>query len=168
MLEATVQVSPDLSAALRGLKPAALRERIVAGLTRGVALIKGRIEAKRLTGKGPFPVAQHRLGVVTGRLRQSLRQGPTTITGDVIATSLGSNVEYAAAHEFGFNGSVKVKAQEVTMTTLFGRKLATPLRFSRLPYTRQVKIPERRPIRAGITENMPLIEREIVREITRA
>lgn len=167
MLEVTAKLTPDVEAALRGLKPDALRKAIARGMHRGTLLIKGRIEAQRLTGKGPFPVSQHRLGVVSGRLRQSLRMSGPVVSGDTITTSIGTNVEYAAAHEFGFNGSVKVRAHEVTMTKLFGRKLETPLRFSRLPFTRKVTIPERRPIRAGIEANMNLIEREIVREVTR-
>jgi phage gpG-like protein len=70
----------------------------------------GHTRQARLTGKGPFPVSEGRLGVRTNRLRASLRAAKTRIVGTSIASSIGSNVEYAAAHEFGFRGSVSVKS----------------------------------------------------------
>lgn len=169
MVESTVTISPDLSAALQGLKPDALRKSIARGLVRATALITGEIQAKRLTGKGPFPVSQNRLGVKTGRLRQSLTYTKTaTITGDVVQTTIGTNVKYGAAHEFGYKGPVKVKAHTATITQVFGRKLAKPLTVARKPYTRNVTIPERRPIRTGIVERLPMIENEIAREVLNA
>lgn len=170
MLELTHSLRPEVAAALAGLKPAALKRAIGTGLMRGVALIKGQIEKDRFTGKGPFVASLQRLGVDTGRLRKSIRTYQSPAIKEVngaLVTSIGSNVEYMAPHEFGFSGKVNVRAHEVTMTKLFGRKLAQPLRFSRLASVRQVKIPERRPIRAGIAENMPILEREIIREVTR-
>jgi hypothetical protein len=157
--------SPALQRALAGVKLEALKGIVARGLTRGTLLMAAQIQAKRLTGKGPFPVSQHKLGVVSGRLRQSIRPTAARIEGDSVISSIGSVVSYLKAHEFGFSGAVKVRAHEVTMTSLFGKKLAEPLRFSRLASTRQVKIPERRPIRTGIEENAPLLNREITREL---
>lgn len=156
---------PALEKALAGLKREPLLGVVARGLSRGVLLVAGRIQVKRLTGKGPFPVSQHKLGVISGRLRQSLRATEARIEGDNVIASIGTKVGYARAHEFGFNGAVKVRAHEVTMTTLFGRKLAEPLRFSRLASTRKVKIPERRPIRTGIEENAQVLSNEIAREL---
>lgn len=156
-----------LEKALAGLKPETLKRVVAKGLTRGTLLLVGQIQAKHLTGKGPFPVAQHKLGVISGRLRQSLRGTPARIEGDNVVSSIGTVVSYARAHEFGFSGRVNVRAHEVTMTSLFGKKLSEPLRFSRLASTRQVKIPERRPIRAGIEANGELLNREIAREVTK-
>jgi hypothetical protein len=66
----------------------------------------------RFTGQGPFPVSQNKLGVVTGRLRRSIRSTKAQVnlrTGQ-ISISFGSNVAYFAIHEFGFHGDVQVKA----------------------------------------------------------
>lgn len=157
--------SPELQRALAGVKPDVLKGIVARGLTRGTLLMAAQIQAKRLTGKGPFPVSQNKLGVVSGRLRQSIRATEARIEGDSVIASIGSNVSYLKAHEFGFSGSVKVRAHEVTMTSLFGKKLAEPLRFSRLASSRKVNIPERRPIRTGIEESAPLLNREITREL---
>lgn len=164
-LETSVQASPDLTAAIKGLKPEVMARAIARGMRRGTLLIAGRIQSQRLSGKGPFPASQQRLGVVTGRLRQSVRASEPVFKDNEVVTSIGSVVKYAKTHEFGFAGSVKVKAHEVTMTSLFGRKLAQPLRFSRLPSQRKMSIAERRPFRAGITEHIGLVEREVAREI---
>ena len=50
--------------------------------------------------------------IVTGRLRQSLHSSPARIEGDKVIVSIGSAVEYAAAHEFGFEGDVTVREHE--------------------------------------------------------
>lgn len=164
--QTTIKVSPKLGRALEGLKPQVMTAAIARGMRRGTLLIAGKVQAERLSGKGPFPVSQQKLGVVTGRLRQSVRSTEPEIAGNTVRTSIGSNVRYAAAHEFGFKGKVKVRAHEVTMNKLFGRKLAEPLRFSRLASQRNVNIPERRPFREGIEANVKLLEREVAREVT--
>src|SRR4051812_27073070 len=46
---------------------------------------------------GPRP---EKLGVISGRLRSSITTD-TKVEGDIISTSVGSNVRYAAMHEFG-------------------------------------------------------------------
>lgn len=168
MLEASVTVSPNLEAALRALKPDVMRRAIGAGMVRATELIKGQIERKRLTGKGPFPPSQNKLGVITGRLRQSLTYSKdATLNGDAIRTHIGSNVKYLAAHEFGFNGNVKVKPGRMKITQVFGRKLASPLVANRRAFTRKMRIPERAPIRTGIKEHFALIDREIALAVKR-
>ncbi len=164
-VETTITASPNLAGALDALKMPVMLRAVARGMQRGTLLIAGRIQKDRLSGKGPFPVAQQKLGVVTGRLSQSVRGTQPQSSGDAVTTSIGTNVKYAAAHEFGFKGEVNVKAHEVTMTKLFGRKLKEPLRFSRLAARRKVNIPERRPFRAGIEENIGLLEREVSLEV---
>lgn len=48
------------------------------------------------------------LGVITNRLRQSLRPTKAIIAGQAVISAIGSNVKYAAVHEFGFTGTVNV------------------------------------------------------------
>lgn len=70
----------------------------------------GHIRSARMTGQGPFPVSEGRLGVRTNRLRSSLRKAKAVLRGGAIVGSVGSNVKYAAAHEFG----VVTKAHWIT------------------------------------------------------
>lgn len=172
-VETTITASPNLAASLGALKKTVLFRAISRGMERGTLAIASRIQNERLSGRGPFPVAQQRLGIGRGdnkgysggRLRKAVRGTKPQTRDNEVTTSIGANVSYAAAHEFGFSGTVAVKAHEVTMTKLFGRKLKAPLRFSRLASKRNVKIPERRPFRAGIESNIGLLEREIAREV---
>lgn len=165
--ETIIQMKPDLGAVLPGLKPDVLRRAIARGMNRGTLVIAGKIQTQRLSGKGPFPVAQHKLGVKTGTLRKSVRPTLAQTRGDEVVTSIGSAVRYAAVHEFGFTGTVPVKAHEVTMKKLFGRKLKEPLRFSRLAHQRKVNTPARAPFQTGIEEHAEIVEREITREVVK-
>lgn len=94
---------PVIVAKLRQLAPA-LRGPVERGLMRGLEQVSRTSQNRYLSGPRP-----QRLGVVTTRLRQSIaiktRDDGTNIVGRV-----GSNVAYAAFHEFGFKGSVPVAA----------------------------------------------------------
>lgn len=73
--------------------------------------IVGAAVKTRFTGQGPFPFADGKLGVRTGRLRRSIRATKPQLnlrTGE-ISVGFGSNVAYFAIHEFGFKGDVQVK-----------------------------------------------------------
>jgi len=106
------------------------------GMDKALAIAAGRIQEQRLTGKGPFPPSEHRLGERTGQLKLRTRStaavissagGVATVTG-----AIGSPVIYAPVHEFG-----------------------SPKR----------NIPERAPFRTGIQDNLTYIESEIQKEL---
>lgn len=85
--------------------------RLVRTIARASQEIVGAAVKERFTGQGPFPIAQGKLGVRTGRLRRSIRATKPQLnlrTGE-ISVSYGSNVAYFAIHEFGFQGDVQVK-----------------------------------------------------------
>ncbi|WP_193214934.1 HK97 gp10 family phage protein [Luteolibacter marinus] len=93
-----------------------LQERSLIRLVRAVNVaakeIVGMAVERRFTGQGPFPVAQGKLGVRSGRLRKSIRSTKAQLnlrTGE-ISVAFGSNVVYFAIHEFGFKGQVPVKS----------------------------------------------------------
>lgn len=68
-------------------------------------LTVGHAQARKLSRRGPTT-----LGVVSNRLRSSLRPAKAQVAGDRVVSSIGSNVVYAAAHEYGFTGRVQVKS----------------------------------------------------------
>ena len=109
-----IRVTKDQSAdLLRAVREAGRRALPVLGraLGSGAQEVLGRAVKNRFTGKGPFPVSQHRLGVVTNRLRKSMRATlpQVNISAGTVSVSMGSNVSYYAGHEFGFRGRVQVK-----------------------------------------------------------
>lgn len=169
-----IQVEADTAALLRRAAPETMLRVVKRAMDRAVQATHGHITKERLTGQGPFPVAQRRLGVVTNRLRGSLRWTRAVISGDTVTAAIGSNVKYAAAHEFGFNGSVQVKAHQRRSARIDGQRATlamaaaadrknrrgrkNQLAVSRSTSTvkahaRKMRIPERRPVRTGIEEH---------------
>lgn len=103
--------------------------RFVRAMARGIGQasqeIVGIAVKEAFTGKGPFPPAQHRLGVVTGRLKKAIRATSPSVnlSDSTIDVSFGSNVSYFAIHEFGFKGTIQVRGhtRKFTGTRSFKR-----------------------------------------------
>ena len=176
-LAVTISLPPETTALLARAQawPRALTAQLVQTLDRENEITVGEIQVKRLTGKGPFPVSQGRLGVVTNRLRQSVRPTRAKVSGGAILSAIGTNVRYGVAHEFGFEGTVQRRAHErrrFTVQQTGGVAVLDPrtgrIRKSRKKLQKvqtgsvQVKahqlhlhIPERAPIRRGIADRLP-------------
>jgi hypothetical protein len=102
-----ITLSPQAVAIARKWKgaPTEFPQAIKRGMNRSLAIVSGRIQLSRLTGKGPFPVVEHRLGERTGQLKLRTRATPAQIkaagsTVEVVG-AIGSSVKYAAYNEFG-------------------------------------------------------------------
>jgi hypothetical protein len=97
-----VQFPPASKAIIKDLDPAKTLEAIKRGMTRALEVTTGRIQEQRLSGRGPFPPAFHRLGQVTQQLTRSTRATPAKIqSNSSVVGAIGSSVIYAAVHEFG-------------------------------------------------------------------
>lgn len=185
----SLKMDHNLGEALRGLQPDVLLRAVTKGMDNAAPHVIADITKKRLTGKGPFPVADHKLGVKTGRLRQSLRATPAKVEGSEVVLSIGSAVKYAAVHEFGFAGTVQVKAHtrnlsRATKPKAKGKKgkgkrtsrekagasttepKASAMTVKVKAHQRTVNIPERAPVRHGLADAYPILEEEIAKEIT--
>jgi len=68
-------------------------------------LTVGHISRTKLSQRGP-----RTLGVVSNRLRGSVRRTAATISGSTISSTIGTNVKYAAVHEYG-TGPYKIRAK---------------------------------------------------------
>lgn len=143
--------------------------KVAGAITLGAQKLIFRAQKERFTGKGPFPVSECRLGVVSGRLRRDLHAEPVTITPSGYSFRMGSNVEYFGAHEMGFNGTVQVPAHQrgaytvnrkpLSRTTKSGKVVEIPAnQYSVLPqsvraHSRTLKIPARKPLATAIQEH---------------
>ncbi|MEO5804104.1 MAG: hypothetical protein ABIR24_11305 [Verrucomicrobiota bacterium] len=74
----------------------------------------GHISSVRMRGNNgkPFAPALGILGIRTGHLYKTLRQSAASVVGSEVVSSIGTNVEYAGVHEFGFEGDVTVKSHQ--------------------------------------------------------
>jgi phage gpG-like protein len=95
------------------------------------------------------------LKVRTGRLRRSIHPEWDFKPGHMGAT-VGTNVEYAAIHEYGFKGTVQVKSFQREMTKAFGRPIA-PKQVTVSAHSRNINMPERSFLRSALKEMRPEI-----------
>lgn len=145
------------------------------------------IKANRLSGKGPFPPAEHRLGVVTGLLSSSVSPLPSTmeVAGDTATVTGGLQVvgvPYANIHEFGFSGEENVSSHSRgtakvirTLRRQRQRKTEKQILTGSLPrarvirgYTRQMNMPARAPFTYGMRDNLVRIRDSISTAIGQA
>ena len=63
--------------------------------------LEGNVKSKKLSGQA--------LHVRTNRLRASIHASDVMITADKISGTVGTNVAYAAYHEYGFTGTENVR-----------------------------------------------------------
>jgi phage gpG-like protein len=158
---------------------------IARGMDRALPIVASNIQAQRLTGLGPFPVEEHMLGQVSGQLRQSVRWTEAKIHGEVVTSSIGSPVRYAAVHEFGFDGDVQVKpffrkyrgrdqfarAERVSQKTgrPYRTKIKTASGVSQVKgHARHMKIPARAPFGFGIADSEQVIADAVSTEVLRS
>lgn len=92
----------------------------------------------------------------TGRLRRSITTRVQTSATAVIGT-VGTNVEYAAAHEFGFHGIVTVREH---------LRRAKAGMFQVRAHSRRVNLPERSFLRSALRDLTPQIKDEISQALT--
>jgi phage gpG-like protein len=164
-IELTPQAK-NLIASLPAL-PQKMAARIAQVMDQQNQLTVGHIQRAHLTGRGPFPPEEHRLGVVTNRLRGSVNANAAKVNGDLVDSSIGSNVKYARIHEFGGrihhdSREMKVRLRTDARGNLV-RQLGHLAVFAKNSHKRarettvqakayDVDMPERAPFRTGIAE----------------
>jgi len=179
-LTLTIKLTPPAEAVAARVEgfPARMMARMVEVLDLQNQETAGHVAVTKLSQRGSMT-----LGVVTNRLRPSVRPRPATLSGLTVVSSIGSNVKYAAAHEFGFSGTVTVRAHERRFANVAGgptqfqgaRKSISMRDAASLRQTKKKKValdfregvshvkqhsmkmdlPARAPIRRGIEERLP-------------
>lgn len=163
--------------------PGRLVEAIAHGMDQANQLAVGKIKTAHLTGTGPFPVEEHKLGRVSGLLRGSVwATDATPISGTAVQSAIGSNVIYAAIHEFGGRIHHEARAMKVRHRLDARGQLvkqlgnSSLLMFAGAKYKRvrettvqakayDVEMPERAPFRTGLEESRPTYKTVISRAI---
>lgn len=147
-----IELSEEAKGHLEGLRTFPKRLVVNAGraLDRRNELTVGHVQEKKLSKRG-----RKTLGVVTNRLRSSASRTPVRISGSRLTSSIGSNVVYARAHEFGFSGRVNVSShQRKVPVFVFGRRARNAGEsYTVRAHARNVKITARRMFGTGIKEN---------------
>jgi len=150
-----IDLPPESQALLKELSdmPQEVPQAIKRGMDRSLAIVAGRIQQNRLSGIGPFPVAEHRLGERTGQLRRSVRAEPAVIAGNSVVGEIGTPVIYGSVHEFG--ATIVPRQAKFLVFTIEGRKILA----------RRVVIPARAPFQTEVLANTQFIADEIANEL---
>jgi phage gpG-like protein len=104
----------------------------------------------------------------TGTLRRSINQRVEVFGQQAVVGSVGTNLSYAAAHEFGFNGPVNVKAHLRLVKKAWGKTVRNPQEHPVRAFTRQMHLPERSFLRSAMAEMAPEIREGLEAAISKA
>lgn len=118
----------------------------------GFALV-GKIQKEYLSGQ--------RLHQRTGRLSGSIHEETDDVAGAIV-TTVGTNVEYARPHEYGFRGPVDIKAHMREIKQAWGKPI-TPRQVHVRGHQRKVDITEKRFMRDALAEFKPTVEKTLTR-----
>ncbi|WP_208448829.1 hypothetical protein [Burkholderia cenocepacia] len=129
-----------------------VRNALVQRVQRLVIALQVHVVADKLSGQV--------LNVRTGRLRRSVNQA-VTATDTTITGVVSTPVEYAPAHEYGFQGVVTVKAHLRQVTVAWGKPLATPVNATVREHTMKMKLPEKSFLRSALADQREDILRGI-------
>lgn len=91
------------------------------------------------------------LNVRTGRLQRSIGQAVVT-SSDSVTGVVSTAVKYAAAHEYGFSGTVNVREHLRTITQAFGKELKSPVTSTVKAHTMKMNLPERSFLRSALND----------------
>ena len=129
---------------------------IVQSVGRSALRLQREVMQNRLSGQV--------LNVRTGNLRRSIHQQVTN-TGGAVIGEVNTNVRYGAAHEYGFAGTVNVKASLRQVRQAFGRPLKNPRYVQVRAHSRNVRLPERSFLRSALRDMKPMIEADLQKSI---
>ena len=109
------------------------------GLDFAMQLVIAHIQLDQLSGDGPFPPDEHRLGTRSEQLRNALHATPAVVRGQSVTVEVVDDVFYSGIHEYG-----KV------ITTPPGKAMRFQID-GKWIVTQKVTIPARSPIRFGLS-----------------
>jgi phage gpG-like protein len=179
-----IELTPEAEKILADVKtmPEWMGPAVASGMDQANTIVVSRIRSDHLTGRGPFPPEEHRLGARTNRLRGAVWASPATVSGDTVQSAIGDNVKYAAIHEFGGvihhaarKGTVRLRTNKHTLGGSEGELLrqeghphlavfakASHKNVKEVAFEageHDVMMPERAPFRTGIQENLAVYGR---------
>lgn len=157
MISAALIGDKEVMARMRGLDPQA-HAALLRVIVRLSIMLQARIKSDKLSGQ----VLHRRTGTLSRSINRKIEDTPTSIV-----ASVGTNVRYAAIHEFGFNGTEQVKAHLRTIHQAFGRPIAeTTVQVS--AHARHMVMPKRSFLRSALEDLRAHIHEEMAAALTSA
>jgi phage gpG-like protein len=165
----TIQIPQPSIDALRGLKvdTAKVMRRMARAMDQENELTIDHAVERYLSFPKSRPPVLIGLRNMSNHLRRSYRASRAVVAGNTITSDIGSNVKYAAAHEWGVQETVRIPAHPRYSTESFtfmrlGRKKRGNQRVNKLKsedkmvraHTRRMRLPARAPIGRAVTDRM--------------
>lgn len=138
-----------------GKIPAKLRDLLQKAVAEAAIDLQAYIKTAKLSGD---PL-NRRSGTLSRSINVLMQN-----TADAVVASVGTNIEYAAVHEFGL--TVTVREHIRTQTQVFGRELPTPIQVTVAAH--QAHYPERSFLRSALLDKTPSIRETIGEALTEA
>lgn len=142
MIKGVVVGADELMKKLLAIGPVT-QDRLGVFVTRMTIKLQSMVVKDKLSGRV--------LSVRTGTLRRSIYQKVQKNSSSVVGI-VGTNVKYAAAHEYGFDGTMTIKAHVRRLKTRAGDEVIVQA------HSRRIKLPERSFLRSALKELTPEIE----------
>lgn len=147
MIDAYVVGDAEVVAKLKEV-PQKVQKSLVARMTGITIDLQAYVKTDKLSGQ----VLKRRTGTLSRNINQRVNESGNQIVGTV-----GTNVEYAAYHEYGYSGSETVKAHLRAIKQAFGRPIE-PRTITVNSFTREVKYPEHSFLRSALRDKTPDIQ----------
>jgi phage gpG-like protein len=122
--------------------PGRVRDELYVGITRLAIRLGRNVQKDKLSGQV--------LNVRSGRLRRSIGH-VVEVNTNIVAGIVSTPVVYAPPHEYGFQGTVNIKAHLREIKQAFGRPI-TARAVQVNAHSREVKLPERSFLRTALRE----------------
>lgn len=142
---------------LRAL-PEAVSSRLLRAITQLGIELQRNVEQDKLSGQ----VLQSRTGSLKSSIDFRVDQ-----SGGAFAASVFSTSRYAAVQEYGFAGTVSVRASLRRIREAFGRPIAEKT-ISVRAYDRRMNLPERSFLRSALEDIAPVIRDEVEAALSEA
>ena len=156
-LKARIIGSETVAARFAYLAPK-LRKTVFMELQRLTIYLQRYVKQEKLNGRPG-------LKVQTGTLRRSITYRMKD-DGARMEGTVGTVVRYGAAHEFGFDGVVTVKAHMRTIKQAWGRSI-TPVSAQVKAHPAHRRLPERSFLRSSLRENMTYFSKQMQEVVQR-
>lgn len=145
MITATIYGAERVLAKIENV-PSAARGSLRATTQKLAIDVQRHVVADKLSGQ----VLKNRTGTLRRSINQHVEETDTSVTGIVGADM--DRARYARAHEYGFHGTVEVRAHTRTITQAFGRKLKSAREAVISAHTMHMNLPERSYLRSSLRD----------------
>ncbi len=154
MAQTKIELTPEAQACLRAVErlPESALIEIAKAMNLQNNLTVRHIDIDYLSFPKDQPPVDIGLRAVSGRLRGSLRASPAEVSGQSVVSGIGSNVKYAAIHEFGGRTApheIRPKAGAALKFQIGERTV-----FAKVVHHPGSEIPARAPIQHGIEDRL--------------